>query len=42
MSELTEQFNEFMRRMWVANCIERDSYNEKNFSQEEYVSLYRA
>jgi|TARA_R110001606_G_scaffold100_7_gene372 hypothetical protein len=42
MSELTEQFNEFMRRMWVANCVERESYNEKNLSQQEYVEQNEA
>jgi hypothetical protein len=36
MSKLTEQYNEFVRKMWIENCIERDSFNEKNLSYTEY------
>ena len=36
MSKLTEQYNDFVRSMWVENCVEREGYNEKILSQKEY------
>jgi len=41
-ARLTEQYNEFVRKMWVENCIERDIYREKNLSHIEYAVNYRA
>tara|TARA_B110000977_G_C10752268_1_gene367360 strand:- start:215 stop:421 length:207 start_codon:yes stop_codon:yes gene_type:complete len=40
MSKITEQYSEFVRKMWVENCIERDSFNEKNLSHAEYEQKY--
>ena len=42
MSNLTEQYNEFVRKMWVENCEERDSFNEKKLSHAEYKLNYQA
>jgi hypothetical protein len=42
MSKLTEQYDDFVRSMWVENCVERESYNEKNLSQQEYVEQNEA
>lgn len=42
MTKITEQYKEFVRKMWVENCIERDSFNEKNLSHEEYERKYRS
>lgn len=36
MSKLTEQYNTFVRTMWVENCAEREAYNEKILSHIEY------
>ena len=36
MSKLTEQYNTFVRTMWVENCAEREAYNEKTLSHIEY------
>ena len=42
MSKLTEQYNEFVRKMWVENCEERDSFNERKLSHAEYKLNYQA
>ena len=42
MSKLTEQYNNFVRMMWVENCEERDSFNERKLSHAEYKLHYQA
>ncbi len=42
MSKLTEQYNNFVRMMWVENCAERDSFNERKLSHTEYKLNYQA
>ena len=42
MSKLTEQYNDFVRMMWVENCAERDSFNERKLSHTEYKLNYQA
>ena len=42
MSKLTEQYNNFVRMMWVENCEERDSFNERKLSHTEYKLNYQA
>jgi|TARA_B110000240_G_scaffold131916_1_gene146427 hypothetical protein len=42
MSKLTEQYDDFVRSMWVENCVEREGYNEKTLSHNEYKLNYQA
>ena len=42
MSKLTEQYNDFVRMMWVENCAERDSFNERKLSHTEYKLNYQS
>lgn len=37
MSEMLEQYNDFVHRMWIENCRERDDWSQPVLTKEEYI-----
>ena len=34
---MSEEYEMYVHRMWINNCVERDSYSQDVYSKQEYI-----
>ena len=34
---MSEEYEAYVHKMWINNCVERDSYSQDVYSKQEYI-----
>ena len=34
---MSEEYEMYVHRMWINNCVERDNYSQDVYSKQEYI-----